>query len=107
MKDRQKATTRPATSDDVLRVLREETRVRFALDPFTDEIELTRQTTIKTWRKALDMLPLGIGSRLLHGSNASWSPLLNRWFGVALSEADYVEALTPERKRTLEDLCDL
>ncbi|MDM1046034.1 hypothetical protein HX004_14485 [Myroides sp. 1354] len=82
---------------DILNIFIEEHRICSPLDFEADEtIMLNFNTTVSDWRCARDLKP--------------WRPLsrfLNDEFNLTLPEQQWKSVLTPARKRTLREVCEL
>ncbi|WP_230381581.1 hypothetical protein [Myroides albus] len=82
---------------DILNIFIEEHRICSPLDFEADvSFILNFNTTISDWRCARDLMP--------------WRPLsrfLNVEFNLTVSEQQWKAVLTPARKRTLRDVCEL
>ncbi|MBB1140643.1 hypothetical protein [Myroides sp. WP-1] len=82
---------------DILNIFIEEHRICSPLDFEADEtIILNFNTTVSDWRCARDLM--------------RWRPLsrfLNDEFNLTLSEKQWEPVLTPARKRTLREVCEL
>jgi hypothetical protein len=85
----------PATPEHILSVLADNHRQAARCDPEVDrDAVLTPETTVAEWRRACDLLParrLGMA--------------LNRWFGIAASDAEWRAVLEPAKERTLAGVC--
>lgn len=93
---RQQLPTRPATSEDVIDILRADYRFRAAVDPEVDDGEvLERATTLADWRITCDL----VASRRL-------GPLFEMLFDLKLAPSEIERAMQPEDKRSLGDLAD-
>lgn len=90
---------RPMTADDVLAALRDRFRQQVHFDPEATEyegVELTFDTSVARWREVCDLIapqPLGRA--------------MNKGFEVNIDDSDWGAALTPEKSRTLRDVCNL
>lgn len=85
---------RSVTGQDVLAYLNADYRLRAGVDPEVSEGEiLTSKTTIEEWRSVCDL-----------ASVRQLALTLPKWFDISASSAECLEALTPERDRTLGDL---
>ncbi len=87
----------PLNALDILNIFIEEHRICSPLDFETDvTIILNFNTTVSDWRCARDLM--------------RWRPLshfLNAEFNLSLSEEQWKSVLTPARKRTLREVCEL
>lgn len=89
--------TQQFTPEDILNILVEQHRISSILDFEADpEAKLNFDSTVNDWRNAGNLLP--------------WKPLsefLNKCFGISVSENQWKKTLTPSRKRTLREVCEL
>ena len=87
----------PLNALDILNIFIEEHRICSPLDFEADvTIILNFNTTVSDWRCARDLM--------------RWRPLshfLNAEFNLSLSEEQWKSVLTPARKRTLREVCEL
>lgn len=89
--------TQQLTPRDILNILVEQHRISSILDFEADsEVKLNFNSTVNEWRNAGDLLP--------------WKPLsefLNECFGISVTENLWKQTLTPSRKKTLREVCEL
>lgn len=86
----------PATPEYILEVYRDQYRQSLGFDPAVEpDVELTFETTVAEWQNACDLLPWrGLGCAL----DESWK--------LGRTDEEWRAVLTPERKRTLRDVCE-
>jgi hypothetical protein len=82
------------TREDVLGVLIDYARLS---DPLGEVLEpLEFETSVAAWRGSLEL----VGGKALGKE-------LNKWFWVNIGEREWMRVLTPAKKRTLGEICDL
>ncbi len=89
--------TRRMTPDDVLRVLADSHRQQCQYDPGADpDAVISYDMTVAEWRSACNLF--------------QWRPLgraLDAEFGTSFPDEEWKRVLTPPKRRTLRDVCDL
>lgn len=92
-------TYRAMSADDILAAIREQFRHQVEYDPeaaFYRGTELTFETTVALWRETCDLVPC---------RDLGWA--LNQNYDTDFSDQEWRAALTPEKERTLRDVCAL
>ena len=84
------------TPEEILEIFKEEHRVISQVDMCVDDsIAINKNMSIKDWRIAMDMLP--------------WNKLfsvMNEIYYTDMSKREWYDAVLPERKKKLWDLCE-